>query len=63
MFKLLKQTRFILNKTLNPKRINQVQVLKHLTKMPRYEYPVVRRDETLVENFHGVDVATYFLFN
>lgn len=30
-------------------------------KMPQYEYPKIRRDETVVENFHGVDVNYIFL--
>ena len=30
--------------------------------MPKYEYPVVRRDDTIVENFHGADIADPYRF-
>ena len=30
--------------------------LRHTNKMPRYEYPSIRRDESIVDNFHGVEV-------
>lgn len=31
-------------------------LIRHSSKMPRYEYPAVRRDENIVENFHGNEV-------
>ena len=27
-----------------------------LSKMPKYEYPKVKRDESIVDNFHGTEV-------
>jgi hypothetical protein len=42
--------------------LNSIQLVKHLAtiKMPRYEYPVVRRDTSIKENFHGAEVIFYF---
>lgn len=38
---------------------NQLILCKKITKMP-ISYPKVRRDESIVENFHGVEVNFFF---
>lgn len=64
MLKLLKQFRLEINNISNsykliknPNRYFQINLSRNLTKMPRYEYPKVRRDETIVESYHGVEVS------
>lgn len=36
--------------------------IRTLTIMSKYEYPKVRRDLNVVENFHGVDVIFKIIF-
>lgn len=33
---------------------------RQINKMPRYEYPKIRRDEMIVENLHGMEVLIYY---
>lgn len=57
MYKYFK--RFSINNLLSvrlPQKFFAYNYIRHSSKMPRYEYPVVRRDETIVENFHGTEV-------
>ena len=42
---------------------SNLQLTRNLTKMPRYNYPSVRRDASIVENFHGTEVILGFNFN
>ena len=41
----------------NQKLVNNFSTsFQLLNKMPRYEYPKVRRDESIVDDFHGDEV-------
>ena len=40
-------------------KINYNPIRSLSTKMPKYNYPKVRRDETVTENFHGQNVIFY----
>ena len=67
MLKYLRLTRFsfdsklsaIFQKAKKPSNIlNQQLITRDLTnKMPRYQYPNVRRDDTISEKFHDTDIS------
>lgn len=43
-------------------KFNQVNFtnIRTITKMPRYNYPTVRRDDNVTENFHGQDITDHY---
>jgi hypothetical protein len=40
-------------------KINYLAIRNLTSKMTKYNYPKVRRDETITENFHGKNVSFY----
>ena len=70
MLKYLEIIRFSLNSKHLPILKNKIQYnnlalfSRQLNnKMPRHQYPNVRRDDTILENYHGVDVITILKLN
>ena len=35
---------------------NYLVSARYFNKMPRYEYPKIRRDEMIVDNYHGMEI-------